>query len=307
MNLFIYDPQVNFQDILFKRCFIEIPKRLTDTEELVQKSSLSAFSNLLNTDVNRLRHLIPEILKISSVLFSKTQLFMDIVEDISCFLSRCGKECISELPCVEEFINCLMHKLEEKIESREFLGVSLLIENITRLIISHAFNIAHFIPYLMDLSLVILQNFLEKEEEIELKSEIIVTAMNLISNSYNNFSTVMNEYTNKKIIRDVILRILEIEEDYVRHFVVALIGEITMHDNSIFVFHAKFIAENIIDFMDYDQEKENDKFKLYLINNASWTLGILSKFYEKTIADNIEEIVQKNFKILAIRLVRKLI
>ena len=47
----------------------------------------------------------------------------------------------------------------------------------------------------------------------------ITKSLNLISISYINYSSIMFEYSNKRIIRDTLLKVLEINQNYIRHFV----------------------------------------------------------------------------------------
>ena len=272
-----------------------------DTDELVQDAAGSAFSIMLSLDTNKLKPYIPEIIKISSITFSKSNNnYINILHDISLLLIRSGEEIITNFPFVEDFINCIMLKLEEKIEAKEFESVTYLLEIITSIIVANGYNISHFIPYLIDLSLVILQIFLEKNNfNHELRSDLITKSLNLISVSYNNFSSVMLEYTNKKIIKDTLLKVLEINQNYIRHFVIAVIGEIAQADSSIFIFSIKNMIGIIIDSLEFDEKKDKDNFhKLCVCNNTCWTIGLLAITYSKTMYEYVDEIIRKIIKIL---------
>ena len=145
-----------------------------------------------------------------------------------------------------------------------------------------------------------MQIFLEKNNcNNELRSDLITKSLNLISVSYINFSSVMLEYTNKKIIKDTLLKVLEINQNYIRHFTIAVIGEIAQKDSSIFIFSIKNIIGILIDSLEFDEVKDKDNFhKLCVFNNTCWTIGLLAMIYSKTMFEYINQIIKKIIKIL---------
>jgi hypothetical protein len=272
-----------------------------DSDELVQEAAGTAYSILLSSDKNKLKPYIPEIVKISSINFQKIgPIYLNILHDITSLLIRSEEEIISNLTLIEDFINCIMLKLEEKIESKQFESVTYLLEIITNIIEANGYNISHFIPYLIDLSLVVIQIFLERNNyDHELRSDLITKSLNLISVTYNNFSSIMLEYTNKKIIKDTLIKVLEINQNYIRHFVIAVIGEITQADSSIFIFSIKNIMKILINCLEYDESKDKNNFhKLCVCNNTCWTIGILAITYSKTMFEYVNESIKRIIKIL---------
>lgn len=225
---------------------------------------------------------------------------MNILHDITLLLVRSEEEIISKDPLIEDFINCIILKLEEKIEAKEFKGISCILEIITIIVQSNGYNINEFIPYLVDLSLVIMQNLITKNnEDHELRSDVITKSLNLISVLYTNFPSIMLEYTNKKILRETLLKILEINNNYIRHFVIAVIGEITQVDSSIFIFSIKTIMGILIESLEYYEVKDKDDYhKICVCNNTCWTIGLLAITYSKTMIDYINDIIKKIIKIL---------
>jgi transportin-1 len=302
---------INNSDIFFRKYFNEILKRLIDKDELVQEAAGTAFSIILSSESINLRPYLSEIIKMISINPpTKPLIYLNIIHDITLLLIRSEDRVINNFSLVEEFICCIILKLEEKIEAKEFKNVSYLLEIITMIIKANGYNITHFIPYLIDLSLVIIKTFIENNNfDIELKSDLILKTLNLISTSYNNFSFVMIEYSNKDIIKDTLIKVLEINDNYIRHFVIALIGEIIQVDTSIFIFSIKNIIGlliNTIDF-DYDINDKDNFYKISVCNNICWTLGIIAITYSKTMNDYVNEIIKKLIKILICQNVNKIL
>ena len=124
-----------------------------DIDEIVQEAAGTAFSIMLSSDTKKLKPYIPEIIKISTIAFTKSSPnYINILHDITTLLVKSGEETITKLPLVEDFINCILLKLEEKIEGKEFESVNCLLEIITIIIEANGYNISHFIPYLIDLT-----------------------------------------------------------------------------------------------------------------------------------------------------------
>ena len=109
----------------------------------------------------------------------------------------------------------------------------------------------------------------------------------------------MLEYTNKKIIRDTLLKVLEINQNYIRHIVIAVIGEIAQADSSIFIFSVKTIMSNLIETLEFEEGKDKDNFhKICVCNNTCWTIGLFAITYSKTMLEHINVIMKKMIKIL---------
>lgn len=287
---------------MFKRYFNEIQKRFLSSDEFVSEAAGTALSILFSLDVNILKPYLTEFINLYPLLFSKNNLTsITIIHDITLLLIKSDEEYLKKLPIIEEIINNIIQKIEEKVESREYESVINLLEIANKMIEANAYKINQYIPYMIDLSLTIIQFSLDKNNfNNGFRTDLILQSLNMISNSYKCFPIVMLEYINKKIIKEIFLKLLEIKHNYIKQFVIAVIGEIVQIDDSIFMPYIKDIICILVDSLEINDfsDKENLQ-KLFLCNNAIWCIGILAITYHRIIHEHVNEIINKIIRLLA--------
>lgn len=144
-----------------------------------------------------------------------------------------------------------------------------------------------------------------------LDKDLITKCFDLISNIYIAFPSYMVNYHKKTTIVEYVFKYLEINENYLNHYSIALIGDIGRVDNKIFEENIKFILNTLIKNLDIPELMGNcsnkklqgeplEVEKLSVSNNSCWTIGILAVSYPTILKEFIHPIMQKLTKIISL-------
>jgi len=149
-----------------------------------------------------------------------------------------------------------------------------------------------------------------------LDKDLITKCFDLISHVYNAVPAYMINYPSKNKIVEFVFKYLGINENYVNHFVIALIGDIAKVDNLIFQDNIKYIVNTLIESLDLPEymrakngcggntngnAKEPIEIeKLSVCNNSCWTLGILAISYPNSVKEFIHPIVKRLTMIISL-------
>jgi len=130
----------------------------------------------------------------------------------------------------------------------------------------------------------------------------------------------MVNYPKKNKILEFFFKYLEINENYINHFGIALIGDIGRVDNLIFQENIKYIINTLIKYLELPEymkakygscsDSSNKELiemeKLSVCNNSCWTIGILAISYPNSVKEFIQPIMKKLTKIISLpRVIKK--
>lgn len=286
---------------------LEIQKRFLDIEEIVQEAASTAFSIMLTTNKNRIEPFLPEIIKIVTTIFDKyCDTSILILHDITNLLTKHYDESFKNLHLIEELIKCIIKKLNEKISSKDFVSISYLLEIIPAIVKTSGYNIVIYIKDFLNATFEIIKNFHSQyknsnNDVSSLDKDLINKCLDLISVIYSSLPNLMLEFENKNIITENIFKLLEINDHYIKHFVIAVIGDIGKIDNKIFIPHIKTLFNLLIVNLELNEFNKMDPVeidKLSVCNNSCWTLGLLAMSYSQFITEFMKIIMNKLIKIL---------
>lgn len=186
------------------------------------------------------------------------------------------------------------------------MNINYLIDIIPLLFKSNVYNIFNFIEEFLLLTIEILDAFhmqyITDKNSLSIKEkDIINKSLDLLSTIYSLAPEKMLNFKLKNKIVENILKLLEIDDNYVKHFVIAIIGEIAKVDSEIFSNYIKELASILISNLDLNEGNKIDSIeldKLSVSNNCCWTMGLLAIFYSKFLIEYFPLIMKKLITIL---------
>jgi len=118
----------------------------------------------------------------------------------------------------------------------------------------------------------------------------------------------MWNFENKNLIVVYIYKYLDLNENYLNHYGIALLGDIARYDKIILKDNINYITDNLIrnlelpDMTNKSSKDNNDieMEKLSICNNTCWTIGILAISYPDCIKDSVHIIMKKLIKIISL-------
>lgn len=250
---------------------------------------------------------LPDIIKIVSTIFDRyDETNILILHDISVILTKYYKEEFEKLEVVEHLIKSIVKNFRDKISKKDIINVTYLIDILPALFKTNGFNINNHIEEILLLTFEIidvfyLQYFSQKKNLSIMEKDIINKSLDLLSVIYSLAPQKMLEFKLKNKIVENIFKLLEIDDNYVKHFVIAIIGEIAKIDSQIFINYIRMIASILINNLDLNDCNKLDSIemdKLSVCNNSCWTIGLLALSYPKLIVEFFPAIMKKLIAIL---------
>jgi len=261
---------------------------------------------------------LPEIIKIVSTIFKKlTETNARFLHDFVIILIKNYNEEFKKLEIIDYFIRCIIKNLQEKISEKEFTGIMYLIDIIPSFFKASGYNITNYIEdiilslyELINLIYIQYENFnldfdhkyKEEYSNTFINRDVINKCLDVISTIYLKSPQTMLDFKHKNKIVDIIFKMLEINDNYVKHFIIAVIGEIAKIDSHIFRNYLGIFATILIKNLDLKNcyinldPKEIDNISV--CNNSCWTISILIRFYSNYMIEFISDIMEKLIKLL---------
>lgn len=147
-------------------------------------------------------------------------------------------------------------------------------------------------------------NYISANKDLNfLDKDLITKCFDLFSNIYTALPVFMINYPMKNSIVEFVFKFLDINENYLNHYAIALLGDIGRVDNMIFKENIKYIINLLIKNLDLPPQTKAEPLemeKLSVCNNSSWTIGILATSYPDTIKEFIHQIMKKLTKIISL-------
>lgn len=298
-----------------------------DAEAIVQEAACTAFSVIVLTKREKIEPYLYDVFKIITNVFNKySGVSLLNLYDIFTLLTENFEEHFRNEAISSELIKCVVNKWYETINAylnspakADNSNITAIFDMIIALVKAAGGVMTIFIGDFLDGTL----NVLNKNYEIYVKSnkdlnsldkDLITKCFDLISHVYNAVPAYMVNYPKKNKIVEFIFKYLEINDNYLNHFGIALIGDIGRVDILIFQENIKYIVNTLIKFLelpDYIKAKNSssgcpnakepiEMEKLSVCNNSCWTIGILAISYTNSVKEFIHPIMKKLTKIISL-------
>lgn len=290
----------------------------------MQEAACTAFSIIVLTKREKVEPFLYDVFKIITNVFNKhTGDCLLNLYDIFTMLTENFEEHFKNESLSSELIKCVVNKWYETVnlyqnwpEKANNANISSVFDMIISLLKAAGSVMNVFINEFLTGTLDILnknyQIFLSENKDINtLDKDLITKCFDLISNIYISVPGYMVNYIKKNQIVEIVFKFMEIHENYLNHYGIALIGDIGRVDNQIFQENIKFIINTLIKNLVIPESMKNNSNKngprepiemetLSVCNNSCWTIGILAISYPNYLKEFIHPIMQKLTKIICL-------
>ncbi len=291
--------------ILFKDYLCEVLKKFLDKEIIVQEAACTAFSTMVVTKKEKLEPFLFDIFKIISNVFNQyTGTSLLTLYDIISLLTEYFPEHFENPILIEEVVNCVIKRWYDLIKTNDFKHISPIFEMISSIIKVSKDYCAQFVEYFLNGSLIIIENnyslYISNKKDISfLDKELLSKSIDLISLLCQFYPTQIKENQNKAKIIDYFFKLFETNDSYLKHYLIAMVGDLGKADNNILT--ARFDEVLNIIFANLEFPENNTEIeKLSICNNSCWSMGLLALQYPEQIRVNVIPILKKLLKIMSL-------
>jgi len=309
---------------LFKEYLSEILKRFLDPEPIVQEAACTAFSVVILTKREKLEPFLYDVFKIITKVFQKYKgTCLLNLYDIFILLTENFEEHFRNEAISSELIKCVVNSWYETInksknnnDNSSNHNICTVFDMIISLVKAAGPLLTIFIVDFLDGTI----NILNKNYEIlminnkdinSIDKDLITKCFDMISTIYNSVPQYMINYPRKNKIVELVFKYLDINENYLNHFGIALLGDIGRVDSYIFQENIKYLINTLIKYLELPKYIKNNNDngnikepiemeKLSVCNNSCWTIGILAISYSNSIKEYIHTIMKKLTKIISL-------
>lgn len=301
---------------LFKEYLCEILKKFLDVEIIVQEAACTAFSYMVYIKKEKLEPYLFDIFKIITNVFDKykgTSLLT--LFDIISLLTENFEEDFKNKALINDLVSCVVGRWYSMIQNGDLKNISPIFDMICSFIRVSGSTIGPFFEYFMIGSLTIIESNLNafklnNNDFSFLDRELISKCLDMISVLCQNLPELLREHPNKNKVVDFIFKILDVNDSYLKHYVIALISDVVKVEPTLF--STKFdklmnilLIHLEIPISNNKNEQVMEMDKLSVTNNSCWTIGLLANFFPDKIKSYIQTIIKKLLKILSLPKVNK--
>jgi transportin-1 len=295
---------------LFKEYLCETLKKFLDKEVIVQEAACTAFSTMVMTKKEKLEPYLFDIFKIVANVFNQyngTSLLT--LYDIISLLTEYFPEHFKNVTLIEEVVNCVVKRWFDLIKTEDFKLVSPIFEMVGSIIKVSSEYTKQFFDFFLNGSLIIIENnYLQyvnnNKDTSYLDKESLSKSIDLISLLCNLYPTLVKENQNKHKILENFFKLLETGDSYLKHYLIAMIGDLVKADNQILKNKFDEILSVVFENLDFPVSNNVEMEQLSICNNACWTIGLMALSYPDQIRVNVTPILKKLLKTMSLPRVR---
>jgi hypothetical protein len=295
---------------------------------MVQEAAVTAFSVILTTKRETVEPFILDIFKIVVNVFKKNETYINNnnhkysllnIFEIFSLLTENFEEAFRNESISKELINLVFNKWIETLRSykqNNNNNLSIIFDMIISFVKAASYSIStnlisNFLEGILEILKINYENYLKENKDSSIiDKDLITKCFDLLSNIYISVPGFMLNFDNKNLIVTYIYKYFDLNENYLNHYCIALLGDIARVDNIILKDNINFISNNLIinlelPIMNNKNQRVNNNDnniemeKLSICNNSCWTIGILAMSYPDSIKDSINIIMKKLIKIIS--------
>ena len=301
---FISIDNQNFdKEILFKNYLTLILKKFSDEEQIVQEAACDAFSNLILQKQENLKEYVPDIIQLIINIIDnyKSNNLLSLYETII-LLTDFYEDDFKLCNLVDILISKIMLKFSDYLklfQNKEFSATCVFVSSldiICSLLRAVPKNMEGYFNNLLIFSFQILESEIKKIKIEEMNLHLISKIIDLISCMFQ-FSPDFVKKSN--LINDniymLILRFLDLNNNNLTQYIIALIGDFIKITPDIFMIKREEILITLLKYLNIPENiSKDDKEYVSITNNSCWTLGIIFIQCKESLNEMIiNEIIRK--------------
>jgi hypothetical protein len=257
----------------------------------------------MQTKKERLEPYLFDILKIITSVFDKytgTSL-LTIYEMIS-QLTEYFEDHFKNPNLITDLVKCVVKKWYNMVNSYDLINISPIFDMICSIIKVCSHLMIEFTNDFLNSSLRLIEINLKnyKTDPNQLDKEVISKCVDLISTLCHFLPDVINSDRKKVHIAEVAYHILELDNTYLRHYIIVLFGDLTKVDSNLLLPKFDNVIEILINNLDLSNKFDSMELeKISVCNNSCWTIGLISLSLQEHIRNYIPTIMKNLIKILS--------
>jgi hypothetical protein len=293
-------------DETFKDYLGETLKRFLDKEFIVQEAACTAFTTMIQTKKDKLEPYLVDIFKIITSVFDIYQgtSLLTLYEIIS-LLTESFEDHFKNPSLIEDLVKCVVKKWYTMLNTEDYKNISPVFDMVCS-IIKVSTLMLEFVNDFLNGSLRLLEinlnNYFNNNNDVtQIDREVVSKSIDLISVLCQTNPDKINEHSNKDKIVEYTYNIIETGDSYVKHYVIALIGDICTVDAKLILPKFKFTIEVLIKNLELPVNKFEalEVEKLSICNNSCWTIGLMAVHLPNETKPYVNQIMKALMKILS--------
>lgn len=291
---------------LFKEYLIEILKKFFDKEPIVQEAACSALSNMILTGKEKLEPYLFDVFKVITDVFdqySGTSLLT--LYDIISLITESYENHFKNPTLIGKLVNCVVNRWFNSVKTIDCKIISPIFEMVCSIIKVASGYTQQFFECFYNGCLLIIEtnlNLLSKHKDPSyIDREILSKSLDLMSILCQFFPNLIKENRNKNTMLDYIVNLIDVNDNYIKHYLLALLGDLAKIDNKILVSKFEILMNFTLNSLELqDNRFEIDYEKLSTCNNACWAIGLIALNYPSQIKSSVLLILKKLLKIMGL-------
>jgi transportin-1 len=292
----------NSHDV-FKEYLCEILKRFLDKETIVQEAACTAFTSMMQTKKERLEPYLFDIFKIiTSVFDTYTGTSLLTLYEIISHLSEYFEDHFTNPNLINDLVNCVVKKWYNIVNSDDMKNISPVFDMLCSIIKVSSHLMIEFTNDFLANSIRLIEINIKnyKSDPNQLDKEIISKSIDLISTLCQCLTEVIKSDLKKNRIVDVAYEILELDNTYLKHYVIALFGDLAKVDATLLIPKFDKLMEILIKNLDLSNKFDSMEIeKISVCNNSCWTIGLITLSLQEQIRVYIPTIIKSLIKVLS--------
>jgi transportin-1 len=283
---------------LFKEYLCETLRRFLDNEIIVQDAAQSAFTGMINTDKEKVEPYLLDIIKIITNAFDNSTgtNLLTLYEMVS-LLADTYEDHFKNKSLVNNLIKCVVKKWYSIMNSKDNIHLCPVFEMICSVLKASHSIMNEYIDDFINGS----TSLLEKDSLGEMDKEVVIKCIDLISVICHTSPNIIKNHSQKNKIFEISLKLIDNENLYVRHYVIALIGDFCKVDPDLLKPNADLLIKNLIKNLELFNKYETVEIeKLSVCNNTCWSLGLISIYLKDDIVMYVNLIIKHLLKIISL-------
>jgi len=250
-----------------------------------------------------------DIFKIITNVFNKyTGTSLLTLYDIISLLSDNFEEHFKNIELIGDVMNCVVKRWYDMLKSEDLKNICPIFEILCAIVKAAGELISEYFNHFYAGSIWIIESnyktYTDNNSDINfLDKDLISKSLDMISILCMRWPTKVRQHQNKNKILEYIIKLNDTNEYFLKHYLIALIGDLGKADNAILKNQFQLIMNMVIGSMEFPENTKLENIELEKIsvcNNACWTIGILALCYPNQIVIYVMDIMKKILKILSL-------
>lgn len=268
------------------------------------------------TNKDKLEPYLFDIFKIITSVFNKyTGTSLLTLYDIISLLTENFEDHFKNIELIGDVVSCVVKRWYDMIKSEDLKNICPVFEILCSIVKVSGELMTEYFNHFFAGSIWIIESnyktYIENNSEINyLDKELISKSVDMISILCQQFPNKVRQHQNKSKIVEYIFKLIETNDIFLKHYLIALIGDLCKADNLILKSQFQSVMNIIIGNMEFPENAKLESIEIERIsvcNNSCWTAGIIALCYPSQIVIYVMDIMKKIMKILSLPKVNNII